>query len=64
MGIMGVRDKVKAGGITDIFESNEAENLNDALKGDSRASDWMTDFNEFLKNYGYRTEGISDINLA
>ena len=63
-GLWKLTDKAKDTGITDIFESNDAENLKAALDGDSRASAWMSDFNAFLENYGYRTEGISDINLA
>ena len=63
-GLWKLTDKVKSQGIIDLFESNDAENLKSALDNDSRASSWMSSFNEFLQKYGHRTEGISDINLA
>jgi phosphohistidine swiveling domain-containing protein len=54
-----VRDE----GLSDIFERSSPEELAGALKADPRAAGWVERFNLFLAEYGWRTEGISDINL-
>ena len=51
-------------GIEDIFASNEPEEIAGALAADSRAGGWRSKFEEFLGEFGWRTEGISDIALA
>jgi pyruvate,water dikinase len=51
-------------GIADVFASNDATQLEAALKQDARASGWRAKFEDFLTKYGWRTEGISDIALA
>lgn len=54
----------RTAGIGRIFAANEPENLYRALRNDARASGWLETFDAFLGTYGWRTEGISDINLA
>ena len=51
-------------GIEDVFSNNEPEQLMAALAADGRAAGWRAKFSSFLKKYGWRTEGISDIALA
>ena len=51
-------------GIGDIFASNEAANIRQALaSAGGNGSVWLTKFDDFLRVYGHRTEGISDINI-
>ena len=57
-------DTARSAGITHVFESNAAEHLDGALRGDPRAAGFVRDFDAFLGEYGWRTEGISDVNLA
>jgi phosphohistidine swiveling domain-containing protein len=60
----GLVAKAKQLGIADIFTSNTPENIHGALKAaGGNASVWLTDFDEFLRVYGWRTEGIADINI-
>ncbi len=54
------RDK----GLEDVFAGHDASELNDTLRADPRAASWIEDFDDFLDVYGWRTDGISDINLA
>jgi phosphohistidine swiveling domain-containing protein len=51
-------------GIEDLFAQNEPEVLKRALSQDPRAGRWLSRFETFLQNFGWRTEGISDIALA
>lgn len=51
-------------GLSGVFARTEPENLQVALKAESRAANWCKKFDDFLNLYGWRTEGISDINLA
>jgi pyruvate, water dikinase len=51
-------------GVDDIFAAHSAEKLEAALKADERAGKWLEKFDRFLNNFGWRTTGISDINLA
>ena len=51
--------------IAQIFAATEAGQLHAALSGaGGAAGDWLRSFQAFLKVYGSRTEGISDIALA
>ena len=51
-------------GIAETFASNQAENIHGALTAaGGNASVWLTKFNDFLKVYGWRTEGIADTNI-
>ena len=51
-------------GISDLFTSNSAENIRGALaRAGGNASVWLTKFEDFLKVYGWRTEGIADTNI-
>jgi len=56
--------EARSAGLKDLFARTEPENLHAALKAESRAAGWLKTFDEFLQIYGWRTEGISDINLA
>ena len=57
--------RAKALGLEGVFASAPNEGVRDALgKAGGNASIWLTDFDDFLKVYGWRTEGIADINLA
>ena len=50
-------------GIADLFDT-EPEQIRDTLaKAGGNASVWLTTFDDFLKVYGWRTEGIADINI-
>lgn len=52
-------------GLEGVFAQHEAEKLYDVLgREGGNASAWLTQFDDFLRVYGWRTEGISDINLA
>ena len=56
-------DEAKRLGIADLFD-NEPEQIRDALAtAGGNASVWLTKFDDFLKVYGWRTEGIADINI-
>ena len=59
-----VTREARSAGLKDLFARTEPEKLHAALKAESRASAWLKKFDEFLQIYGWRTEGISDINLA
>jgi pyruvate,water dikinase len=50
-------------GLADVFAATEAEQLSDRLQAHD-ATAWLGAFDEFLTRFGWRTEGISDINLA
>jgi len=50
--------------VAQIFASTEAGQLHGALsRAGGAGSDWLRTFETFLRSYGYRTEGISDIAL-
>jgi pyruvate, water dikinase len=51
-------------GLEAVFAANEAEKLHDTLVATPEAAGWLGQFDDFLQVYGWRTEGISDINLA
>jgi phosphohistidine swiveling domain-containing protein len=51
-------------GLEAVFAANDAEKLHDTLAGTPEAAGWLKQFGDFLHVYGWRTEGISDINLA
>jgi pyruvate, water dikinase len=50
-------------GLDGVFAANEPEKLGDAVAGTPEGSDWLKQLDDFLQIYGWRTEGISDINL-
>jgi pyruvate,water dikinase len=56
--------EARSAGLEQVFARTEPERLHAALKAEPRASAWLGKFDEFLKINGWRTEGISDINLA
>src|SRR5262249_12887299 len=50
-------------GIVDLFDT-EPEQIRDALsRAGGNASTWLTSFDDFLREYGWRTEGIADTNI-
>jgi phosphohistidine swiveling domain-containing protein len=56
-------DEAKRLGIADLFE-HEPDDIRGALSAaGGNASIWLTKFDDFLKVYGWRTEGIADINI-
>jgi phosphohistidine swiveling domain-containing protein len=56
-------DEAKRLGIADLFDTEPAK-IRDALTAaGGNASIWLTKFDDFLKVYGWRTEGIADINI-
>lgn len=56
--------KAKQLGIADVFASSEPDQiLANLRKAGGNASVWLTDFDDFLKMYGWRTEGIADTNI-
>jgi len=56
--------KARAAGLDAVFAGAEAEDLRPALTAaGGSASTWLTDFDDFLQVYGWRTEGSCDIAL-
>ncbi|HEY0518947.1 MAG TPA: PEP-utilizing enzyme [Ilumatobacteraceae bacterium] len=56
-------DEAKRLGIVEHFD-NEPDKIRTALSvAGGNASIWLTKFDDFLKVYGWRTEGIADINI-
>jgi phosphohistidine swiveling domain-containing protein len=56
-------DEAKRLGIVELFD-REPDQIREALsKAGGNASIWLTKFDDFLKEYGWRTEGIADINI-
>ena len=59
----GLVDEAKRLGVTEHFR-NEPDQIRGALaQAGGNASVWLTKFDDFLKVYGWRTEGIADINI-
>ncbi len=46
-----------------LFERTDAPDLRAALDAEPRAAAWLKEFDQFLKVYGRRTEGIADVML-
>ncbi len=56
-------DEAKRLGIANLFE-HEPDDIRGVLSAaGGNASIWLTKFDDFLKVYGWRTEGIADINI-
>ncbi len=53
----------KADGLANLFAKTRAEELNAALSADPAAASFVQKFKDFLKVYGYRTEGACDVAL-
>ncbi|HEV7688526.1 MAG TPA: PEP-utilizing protein mobile subunit, partial [Acidimicrobiia bacterium] len=52
-------------GLGDVFAATEASRLRHVLEAHrGTAIGWLASFDDFLTRFGWRTEGISDINLA
>ncbi len=56
-------DEAKRLGIAHLFDREPGEIRNSLAKAGGNASVWLTKFDDFLKVYGHRTEGISDMNI-
>jgi phosphohistidine swiveling domain-containing protein len=57
--------QAKAAGLGDVFASAEPEQVRAALsQHGGAAGTWLTQFDDFLQVYGWRTEGSCDIALA
>jgi phosphohistidine swiveling domain-containing protein len=60
----GLVAEAKRLGIADTFTAHPPEGLRDALSAQGgNAATWLTKFDDFLQKYGWRTEGIADVNL-
>ncbi len=56
-------DEAKRLGIAELFD-REPDQIRGALSAaGGNASIWLTKFDDFLREYGWRTEGIADINI-
>jgi phosphohistidine swiveling domain-containing protein len=54
--------KARQAGISDVFAGNEPAHLRTALSTHGgRASQWLTEFDDFLQVYGYRQEATCDV---
>ncbi len=57
-------DEARDFGLEPLFRTTEPENLSATLAGQGgSAATWLSHFEEFLSGYGWRTEGIADVNL-
>ena len=50
--------------LQELFVSTDTAELDAALRGNPGAAGWVGEFDAFLQDFGWRTEGISDVNLA
>lgn len=56
--------RARAAGLDAVFAGTEAEDLRSALSAaGGRGSTWLSEFDDFLQVYGWRTEGSCDIAL-
>ncbi|MHA6793668.1 PEP-utilizing enzyme [Pseudonocardia bannensis] len=56
--------KARQAGLSDVFADNEPPQLREALsRHGGSASQWLTDFDDFLQIYGYRQEATCDVGL-
>jgi pyruvate, water dikinase len=51
-------------GVADLFATAPEQIRDQLAKAGGNGSVWLTKFDDFLKVYGWRTEGIADANLA
>jgi phosphohistidine swiveling domain-containing protein len=49
--------------VADLFDAEPSEIRDRLAKAGGNASVWLTRFDDFLKVYGWRTEGIADTNI-
>ncbi len=62
-GLWGLVDEAKRLGIGEHFQ-HAPDQIRSALNNvGGNASVWLTKFDDFLKIYGWRTEGIADVNI-
>jgi len=56
-------ERVRKDGIEDVFRSHQAAEINGALRSDNRAQSWVREFDQFLAEFGWRTDGVHDVSL-
>ncbi|MGH3436181.1 MAG: PEP-utilizing enzyme [Sciscionella sp.] len=62
--LVALAGKARRVGLRDVFAQTEAERLRPALAArGGPASQWLTDFDDFLQVYGWRVEGTTDVAL-
>ncbi len=60
----GLVAEAKRLGLSELFTSNDAPDIHAALTAaGGNAGEWLATFGDFLKVYGWRTEGIADTNI-
>lgn len=64
-GLWKLTAAARRGGLEGVFAATAPEDLYATLTAQGgEAAGWLSTFDDFLAAYGWRTEGISDINLA
>ena len=61
--LWGLVDEAKRLGVTEHFDHEPAAIRPALAKAGGNSSVWLTTFDDFLKVYGWRTEGIADVNI-
>lgn len=54
-------ERVRRDGIEGLFSGNGANGINAVLRSDKRAQGWLADFDRFLEQFGWRTDGTHDV---
>ncbi|OJY53001.1 PEP-utilizing enzyme [Pseudonocardia sp. 73-21] len=63
-GLAELAKKAKAAGLRDVFEAGDGGGLRAALSAHGgSASQWLTDFDDFLQIYGHRQEATCDVGV-
>ena len=63
-GLAQLAIKAKAAGLREVFEANDGTTLRRALsQHGGSASQWLTDFDDFLQVYGHRQEATCDVGV-
>lgn len=63
-GLAELARKAKAAGLRQVFEDNSGTDIRTALSAHGgSASQWLTDFDDFLQVYGHRQEATCDVGV-
>lgn len=63
-GLADLAKKAKAAGLRDVFDAHDGGSLRAALSAHGgSASQWLTDFDDFLAIYGHRQEATCDVGV-